>query len=571
MTVLRRFSIVLATLFVVLILVSGCTKPGKRPIIQVGDWTMDVDMFREILRSSFGTGDMSKITQEQIDQKIHDLVAQRLVTGEARKLSLDTLDYARTLYNQELDSRAMKALHSQVVIDKVITDKMLKDFYQKDKYEVRVFHILIRDGETRSDEAAKQLADSLYQVAIQPGTNFIELAKKYNEDKSTPAGDIGWFGYGVMVPEFQDKVWNMQINEISEPVRTVYGWHIIKLVNRREKLNRPPFDLAKNQIRSSLLQMHGKEVFDRSLAFIDSLKKSYNVQVNQEAVDKMVAKIAKTADILRVPDPFRKFTPDELSQVLVTFDLPPGTLSVKDVSDYINQYVRPSDRVLTDKTVDRQLDVIISQIYLMPAEVKKRGLKEEPEVVDGAREAVDYYLFNYLKNQRREHLASPTVDEMKAYYDSHTNLYMTPKQYEGIEILLDQAVLARRVRRMVDRGQSMEALADKYTVRANGKKNHGHLGPFPEGTFGALSDVLAKAKVGDIVGPVDIGDGFSIFKLTKIYEPQLQPFDTVRPKIVKAIKEENAAGDYTAWTDSLMQVDPYKVYRNNLKYVLEDK
>ncbi|MFH0883101.1 MAG: peptidylprolyl isomerase [bacterium] len=568
---MRRISFVLIAFFTVAILMTGCTKPGKKPVIKVGDWTMDVDTFREVLRSSYGSDNLSKLTEGQINSKIHDLVAQRLVTNEAYKLSLDTLEFARSTFESQLNDRAMKALQTQVVIDKVLTEKMLKDFYMNDKYEVRAFHILIKDGDKRSIEEAEHIADSLYQVAIQPGTDFIQLAKKYNEDVTTPAGDIGWFGWGTMVPKFQEKVWSMNVNDISEPLLTDYGWHIIRLAGRREKTNRPPFALDKNRIRSRLIELHGQELLNRSHAFIDSLKTAHKVSVNRDAVEMMVSKLKTTGDLIHSANPFRQFTDQELSSDLATFDVPPGILRIQDVSDYMNRYVRPQERILTDETVDRQLDIIISQLYLMPYEVKKRGLPDEEEVVHGAREAVDYYVFNYIKNQRREKLPLPSEVKMKAYYQSHLSSFTNPKRYEGIEVLVDSPVLARKIYRWVIARQSIEDLAAKYTVRTNGRANRGHLGPFREGTFGPLSDALSKAKVGDIVGPIDLRDGYSVFKLTKIYEPTPQPFDSVREKIADDMKNESAKTDYEAWTDSLMQVEPNKIYRKNLKYVFDDK
>ncbi len=568
---MRKSSLVMVTLLAVFILIAGCTKPGERNILKVGDWTMSVDMFREILRNQFGEDGMKKVTDAQIDKKLNDLIAQRLVTEAAYKDSLDTLDYARTTYDRMLNERAMQALQTQVVLDKVLNEKMLKDFYKHDKYEVRVFHILIKDRDERSSDEAERLADSLYHVAIQPKVDFIQLARKYNEDKTTPAGDIGWFGWGAMVPEFENKVWSMKVNEISEPVHTSYGWHIIKLAGRREKKNRPSYALDKNRIRSRLMELHGGELRDKSLAFIDSLKKAHHVSINQEAVDAMVAKIAATGDYAHSPDPFRRFTEKNLSSVLVTFDLPPESLTVQDVSDYVNKFVRPQDRFLTKETVDRQLDIIISQLYLMPDEIKKRGLLKEPEVIHGAREAVDYYLFTYYKDQRKENLPAPTEAEMRDYYQKNIRKYTAPKRYEGIEILVDQPAEARKLYLRVKAGASIEELAAKYTVRANGRNRKGHLGPFNEGTFGPLSDALADAKEGDVVGPVDLRGGYSVFKLTKIYPPSPQKFDVARPKVVRDIQDMRAKADYEALVDSLMQNASYKIYRKNLKYVLDQR
>jgi len=78
---------------------------------------------------------------------------------------------------------------------------------------------------------AKQIYDS-----IKAGADFAEMAKTYSQDASSKqGGDLGWFNEGQMVPEFDKMVFGMRPNDISEPVKTKFGWHIIKLHERKEE------------------------------------------------------------------------------------------------------------------------------------------------------------------------------------------------------------------------------------------------------------------------------------------------------------------------------------------------
>ncbi len=83
------------------------------------------------------------------------------------------------------------------------------------------------------------LINDIYDTAT-AGADFAELAKTYSEDNSAAAGgDLGWFGKGQMVPAFDSVAWILDIDEISKPVRTRFGWHIIKLLGRKTEKETP--------------------------------------------------------------------------------------------------------------------------------------------------------------------------------------------------------------------------------------------------------------------------------------------------------------------------------------------
>lgn len=81
--------------------------------------------------------------------------------------------------------------------------------------------------------AAKKKADEIYAKATAPGTDFAKLAKQYSQDPGSAAngGDLGYFGKGKMVPAFEEAAFALKVGQISKPVRTVYGYHIIKVTD----------------------------------------------------------------------------------------------------------------------------------------------------------------------------------------------------------------------------------------------------------------------------------------------------------------------------------------------------
>jgi len=123
------------------------------------------------------------------------------------------------------------------------SDKDLRDQYEidKEKYKNPAMASVsyVQFPKTPSDEdyaIVKVKADSLYREIL-AGADFGELAKTFSDDKNSGAngGDLGWFGEGMMVQPFWDATIKLaRINDISEPVKTAFGWHIIKLTGKKE-------------------------------------------------------------------------------------------------------------------------------------------------------------------------------------------------------------------------------------------------------------------------------------------------------------------------------------------------
>lgn len=101
--------------------------------------------------------------------------------------------------------------------------------------QTRARHILLKTSPTRSDEQVRQQLEQLRQQLAQ-GADFAELARAHSEDKVSGAkgGDLGWTRPGMMVPEFEKTLDSLQINEISAPFKTRFGWHIVQAQERRQ-------------------------------------------------------------------------------------------------------------------------------------------------------------------------------------------------------------------------------------------------------------------------------------------------------------------------------------------------
>jgi peptidyl-prolyl cis-trans isomerase D len=126
--------------------------------------------------------------------------------------------------------------------------------------QIRASHILLEtagkndaDVKKRADEIAKQ---------VKSGADFAELAKKVSEDKGSAAngGDLDYFGRGRMVPEFEQAAFAMQPGQISDPIKSQFGYHIIKLVDKRAGATRPL-----EEVRAQIQQQLASETADQRI------------------------------------------------------------------------------------------------------------------------------------------------------------------------------------------------------------------------------------------------------------------------------------------------------------------
>ncbi|OKL39107.1 peptidylprolyl isomerase [Pontibacter flavimaris] len=161
--------------------------------------------------------------------------------------------------------------------------------------EAKVAHIMVRSapGAPAADSlAAKQRVDAIYR-RVQRGENWEKLATEFSEDANTAGngGELPWFGTGRMIPAFEEAAFGLQKpGDVSKPVYTPYGWHIIKMV---EKRGLPPYEEMEQHLRNKIAKDSRSEL--NKTAFLKRIRQENNFTENTEA---KAAALAKATDEL---------------------------------------------------------------------------------------------------------------------------------------------------------------------------------------------------------------------------------------------------------------------------------
>ena len=203
---------------------------------------------------TMATEDLGSNVSPQLKGKARDayildyLIDGTLVAQKAKADKLDeTPDFGRKLVYAN-DKILMEAMLT-VIAKSATSDAALHKIYdeaakqQKPEEEIHARHILV------PTEADAQVA----LKRVKSGEDFAKVAKEMSKDPGSEGGDLGWFTKERMVPAFADAAFKLKEGEISDPVKSQFGWHVIQVEGKRTKTF-PPFDQVKDQILRYAIQ-----------------------------------------------------------------------------------------------------------------------------------------------------------------------------------------------------------------------------------------------------------------------------------------------------------------------------
>lgn len=233
------------------------------------------------------------ITQSDLENLLRGLPPQQSMqfNNEAgRKQLLEELINQEVLYLNAIEKGLDKSEEFKNELKKA-TENLVKQYAVRDilnratvtEEEVVEFYESHKDHFTEKDtvKASHILVDSLEEAnkiieELKNGLEFEELAKKYSKCPSKErGGDLGYFTRGKMVPEFETASFKLGINEISEPVKTQFGYHIIKVLDKKDESIKP-LDSVRYQIKQQIIAMKQNKLY---IEETNKLKEKYNIEI----------------------------------------------------------------------------------------------------------------------------------------------------------------------------------------------------------------------------------------------------------------------------------------------------
>lgn len=222
--------------------------------------------------------DLSNIPQEQLRAVLlAQMIDLKLMSqaGKAAGLENDELYKLRLDY---LTDRALRRSYTRTAVSETITDEEIKAEYDKQiaaiptEDEVRARHILVS-----TEDDAKAI-----KAELDAGADFATLAKEKSTEPNAAqsGGDLGYFKAATMVKPFADAAFAMQVGQVSDPVQTQFGWHIIKVEDRRPAA-KPTLEQLTPQIGQQLYVQKYRALFDQ-------LRKAVTIDIPDAALAEAV-------------------------------------------------------------------------------------------------------------------------------------------------------------------------------------------------------------------------------------------------------------------------------------------
>lgn len=242
----------------------ACGNAGKEVVVtsSVGDLTQD-EFYKE-MKSLAGEQLLQQIMVEKIlndKYKVTDKEVEEEFTT-MKESSGEQFEAMLAQYNLTedglKDNLRFNLLSQKALEDMEVSDEEIQKYYDQASQELHARHILVANEET-AKEAIKRIND---------GEDFADVAKELSSDTGSAekGGDLGWFSTGMMVQEFNDAAYALELNTLSEPVQSQFGYHVIEVTEKREKADYGTLEEKKEEIREALLaQFSIDDVFAKLL------------------------------------------------------------------------------------------------------------------------------------------------------------------------------------------------------------------------------------------------------------------------------------------------------------------
>ena len=229
---------------------------SQEVLLNIEDEKITLDEFSHIFNKN---NDNEKIDKEYLDEYIELFINFKLKVKEAKNLGFDTV----STFIDELNGYR-KQLAKPYLRDDNFNDDLFDEALDRIQYDINASHILININEENNDEALNKINDIRRDI-INGNISFEESAIKYSDDKSAVEnkGNLGYFTAFMMVYDFETAAYTTDINDISKPVKTKYGYHIIKVNDKRKavgerKVAHIMFKTGKNAKPDKILDAQNK-------------------------------------------------------------------------------------------------------------------------------------------------------------------------------------------------------------------------------------------------------------------------------------------------------------------------
>ncbi len=556
--------------FVVVFIGFGCIFFGcreKKVIARVGNHLIYLKDLNSYIRSSHGAS-VKKVNYDMSKQYLNNMIDEyvKLIDAYAHHLNEDP-DIEKAA-KKSFKKDMYQAVIADKVIDKVISDDQIRENYNHKLKEVKLYHIFLPMAKNAPDSVKSVVVSQLngLRKQMREGADFQTLARKFSKDSLTAGkgGELGFVKWGKrgFGTSFYHKVFNMKEGQISKPIQSQYGFHLVK-VDKIRPVEQPPYKFEREKIQRSLFRSNSQELEKVYNKFSKGVLKNYNCRYNDINIDSLSVFIIKKYE----KNPFcllNDFLSDSLrDKPLVEYNN--GQFTVADFVSEID-IISPERRPTLEsrESVDRLLKRIFTYELLIQFGYDK-GYHRKNELHSKYLTLKEGLMIRQIENLQINEKLDSSEEVYRDYYEKNKSQYMEPVKVKVQEIQVKDIGLANQILSRAIKGESFDRLAEKYNQRSATKNNKGILGYITRIQYGPIGSTAVNMEENQISDVIKYGSMYSVIKILEKPAPVFKDYNLVKSKVIGDYKTKMRDQLDSAWKISLKKQIPVQVYNGVLK------
>ncbi len=508
----------------------GCAQERERPVARVDEVPISAESLRAFveklpvgLHNPEG-GDAAR------RQYVQSLIDRQLILKEAIAHGLDTLGSVKRAVDEAVDARVIALYRARNITAQVqVPEEDVRRVFAEEGYhrERKLSAILVH---TRAEiEAAI--------VALDTDQPFAEVARAHSLDKRSAkqGGELGFIGReaapSLHIPA---EVFNtLPLGDISAPLRAGRSWHIVRFTEDRDA----PYERYRPLIEE---QLFNERLAQAEAEHFELLRTATGAALDRDVLQLML-NAAQREDTSLL---------DTCTAPLYTFAEGQATVAVA----YKALRRLNAQRSLKDSTrTHTVLDRLVLRPLLQRRAAREQGLYDDPDIQRMATRAYQDALLNAVRN-RFAAVEMLSDAEVWAYYDSHPDMFYHEESVEVEELLASSPAEAQQLSDQLAAGASFADLADR-SVRAQAIQSRArfHFHPRDEKLYPRLVPAIDAAEEGQLVGPIRVRDGYSIFRVQGRNPGRVEPYEQVQHRARALLRRERENAAFTTLVKDLRQ------------------
>ncbi|HEM49013.1 MAG TPA: hypothetical protein ENO27_02265, partial [Caldithrix sp.] len=532
---------------------------------------LSVKEFKDALQRRFpGVDNYAKVDSAAKMDLLNKLIDNKRRIAAAYDMGIDEDENLQEMVNSRKDQAIFNKYIENMVVDSVIDLTKVNEYLERIKFEIKASHVLLKFGDKngtpagRSKEDAEKLAISLVE-RIRNGESINSLAQEFSDDPSAKQnnGDLGYFTWGRMVDEFQEAAFNLAPGEVSDPVLTSYGYHVIQVDDRRDNPNYDPNNQrdAILTIKHKLYSQNQAKARQRWTENGQNVRNEFNYNVNEQNIVNLITSITakNKGNNLNADD----FTDEEKELVLAAYD--GGKVTLNNMLDRYKNQLRsllPKFKSLDALKLEVENIATNDMIKIITT---RENYDEDPDIKKVLTQITEQQMLSLLNKKVMEFESDFTDDELLAYYEANPNQFKQEAEIEIWEIYIKDKNLAAKVARLAKNGKDFAQLEKQYNEDKSTKQKNGYLGFRSVKRRGEVSKKAFEIGPDKIEGPIEYRKGYAIIKTGQLKPEGIKLFEDVKSQVEQKLKRERSSEQRKKWEEELAAK-----YSAKINYIILD-